>query len=132
MHSIAKHFTVGRAFGLFLSLLVAGSAYAGPSTQYWGQSSRQREQAAVTAQPTASPAAPTMACPKCQSRVVEEFSATNTSGKLAPHSTRVGMKHECVRCSGTITTIRGHTTNEMADSCPVCAQAKPTCCTAKS
>ena len=131
MNSINSRSLSGRCLGLFLSLVLAGSAYAGPSTQRADQMQRQREAGTVQA-PMAAVVAPAMACSQCQTRVIEEYSATNSSGKWAPHASVVGRAHECTSCGGAITTIRGQTTNAMAGNCTICAHAQAACCTTNS
>jgi hypothetical protein len=133
MKSIISRSTAGRSLGLLLSLFIAGTAYAGPSAQQLDQLQRQRDQNDAYA-PAAAPAASTakMACSKCTTQPVRQFSSTNSSGRLAVHSTVVGAKHSCDNCGGAMTTINGRTSKQMMDDCPVCAKANPTCCTAKS
>lgn len=125
MNSIKPYSQIGRSLGLLLALSLACSAYAGPGFQYWqstGKSIAQPSAPAVTA--------PAMGCNACNDTVVTAISATNTSGKLAPHSVTVGSKHECSMCGGAITTSGGKTTTAMTANCPVCANAKPSCCKA--
>jgi hypothetical protein len=71
---------------------------------------------------------PAMACAHCKTKVLEEFSFTNVSGKIAPHSTAIGKSHSCDGCSGVVTVARGKVTDEMKRNCPICAKAGPTCC----
>lgn len=125
--------TAGRSLGLFLSLTLAGSLYAGPNAQFLDQMQRQRDQDPAVA-PAAAPiaAAPTMACSKCKTQVVQQSSLNSLSGKLAVHSVTVGAKHSCDNCGGAITPINGKTSNQMMGYCPVCAKAAPSCCSAKS
>jgi len=125
MNSIKPYSQIGRSLGLLLVLAVAGSAYAGPGFQYWqsaGKSAAQPSKPAVTA--------PAMGCHACTDTVGTAISATNTSGKWAPHTVAVGSKHECSMCGGAITTVGSKTTTDMTANCPVCTNAKPSCCKA--
>ena len=133
MKSTNSPSNAGRSLGLFLSLVLAGSAYAGPGPQYWQQVRLQHEQSAAVA-PTVAPAAvdPKLDCSKCRTQPVQQFSSSNPSGKLSPHSATVGAEHSCKSCDGVITTIKGKTSNQMAGNCPVCAKTSPNCCNMKS
>ena len=121
-------------------VLVAGltsSAIAGPGPQFWQQQEQLRAQNAAKAKAAATVAKPAetaaMACAACKTAKVEEFSATNVSGKYAPHYTTIGSKHDCAACGGAVATVRGKTTNDMKANCPICAKAKAAgaaCCTA--
>ena len=125
MNSIKTNSQIGRSLGLLLALAVAGSAYAGPGFQYWQSAGKSTAQASTPAA-----TAPAMVCHACKDTVVTAISATNTSGKLAPHSVAVGSKHECAMCGGVITTVGGKATTNMTANCPTCANAKPSCCKA--
>ena len=128
-----SHSAAGRSLGLFLALVLAGSAYAGPGPQYWQRAQLQDEQnaaVATAAEPVA--AMPGIGCSKCTTQPVQQFSSSNSSGKLAPHATTVGAKHSCDMCGGTITTINGKTSNQMMDNCPTCAKTNPNCCSTKT
>ena len=142
-----------RTFGLGLALAISlsTSAIAGPGPQYWAQMEQIRAEnaanakaakakaapavalpaaKAVAAVPTAKPAdTPGMTCPDCKTKVLEEFSFTNVSGKIAPHSTVIGKSHSCDRCSGVITKVWGRVTDKMNRTCPICAKGGPGCCT---
>lgn len=118
--------------------LVAGftsTAIAGPGPQYWTQMEKTRAENAAKAKAAASAAkaeVATMACASCKTTMVEEFSFTNVSGKIAPHYLRIGSKSECSACGGAVVTVRGKTTDEMKSNCPICAKAKTSkaaCCT---
>jgi hypothetical protein len=133
MKSIYSLSTSGRSLGLFLLLILAGGAYAGPGPQYWQQAQLQHGQnAAVAPAAEAVAAMPGVGCSKCTTQAVQQFSSSNSSGKSLPHYTTVGTKHTCDMCGGTITTINGKTSNEMMENCPICAKTSPNCCTAKS
>jgi hypothetical protein len=129
---LAKIFGLGTVLAFALSLSL--SAFAGPGPQYWTQMAQIRaESAAKPAKPMAvvpvKPAdRPAMACPHCQTKVVEEFSFTNVSGKLAPHMTVVGKSHSCEGCSGVVTIVRGKVTDDMKVTCPICTEAGRNCC----
>lgn len=121
--------------------LVAGftaTAIAGPSPQYWQQMEILRAENAKKPQsfaPATKPAETAMPCGNCKTTKVEDFSATNISGKLAPHYTVVGAKHECATCGGAMATVRRKTTDDMTGNCPICAKAKAAgtaCCNTRS
>ena len=146
--------TIGLGSVLALAISLSTSVFAGPGPQYWAQMEQIRAENAakakavtaavvpaakpVAAVPTAKstavvPAAkpadtPAMACAHCKTKVLEEFSFTNVSGKIAPHSTVIGKSHSCDGCSGIVTVARGKVTDEMKRNCPICAKAGPTCC----
>ena len=141
---VIRTFGLGAVLALAISL--NSSAIAGPGPQYWTQMEQIRAENAakakattavalhpaktVAAVPTAKPAdTPAMACPRCKTKVLEEFSFTNVSGKIAPHSTVIGKSHSCEVCSGVITKVWGRVTDEMNRTCPICAKAGPGCCT---
>ena len=127
MNSIKSNPIAGRFLGLFFSLVLAGSAYAGPAPQFWhsvGKSAAQPVAPAIVA--------PAMACPTCQTTAVTQFSAINISGKAAPHYATVGVQHACAMCGGAIATIYGKTTNTMKAGCPICAKANLACCSTSS
>jgi hypothetical protein len=133
MKPINSRSTLGRFLGLFLLLILAGSAYAGPGPQYWQQVQLHQDQSTATTS-VAAPAntAPNAGCSKCKTQVVQQFSTNNPSGKSAPHSTTVGKKHTCDNCGGTITTINGKTSNKMMEKCPSCAKTRPNCCSTET
>ncbi len=122
MKLIRSQFTSGRSLGLFLALVLAAGAYAGPGPQFGSQPNRQPEPVAASA------VAPAMACPRCETRVIGGFSTTNPSGKWAPHAAAVGVEHVCASCRGAIATVRGRTTGGMTNDCAICAQARLSCC----
>jgi len=128
MNSIVTNSLSSRLCGLVLSLILTGSAYAGASSQQADQMQRQREDGAGQIPVAATVVAPAMACALCQTRAVTEHSTTNVSGKLAPHSMAVGMKHDCAACGGSLATIQGRITDTMAAHCAICARMQPTCC----
>lgn len=116
---------------LALTLGLGCSAFAGPGPQFWQQQEKIRAENAAkkAATPAAKPAdTPAMACPHCKTKVFEESSFTNVSGKIAPHSTVIGRRHYCDGCRGYITKVRSNVTDEMKRNCPICAKAGPTCC----
>lgn len=122
--------TLGIGTVLTLAIGIGTSAVAGPSPQYWQMMEKSRAENAVRKVASAEKAKPAaMACEKCKTSVVTEFSPTNVSGKWAPHYTPVGSKHECSACGGTIARVRGKTANDMKANCPTCAKTVPTCCT---
>ena len=142
--------TIGLGSVLALAISLSTSVFAGPGPQYWAQMEQIRAENAAKAKaakakavtaaevpaakpaaavPTAKPAdTPAMACPRCKTKVLEEFSFTNVSGKIAPHSTVIGKSHSCDGCSGVVTVTRGKVTDEMKRNCPICAKAGPNCC----
>jgi hypothetical protein len=128
---------IRNALGLGTILALAGSlgpsAFAGPGPQYWQQMQLHQDQATATTS-VAAPAktAPNAGCSKCETQVVQQFSAGNVSGKSAQHSSTVGAKHTCANCGGTITTINGKTSNQMMENCPVCGKTSPNCCMTKT
>ena len=134
---VIKTFGLGSVLALTISL--STSAFAGPGPQYWTQMEQIRAENAAKAKakttaavPVKSADTPAMACPHCKTKVLEEFSFTNVSGKIAPHSTVIGKSHSCEGCSGVVTVARGKVTDEMKRNCPICATAGPNCCTASN
>jgi hypothetical protein len=137
--------TIGLGSVLALAISLGTSAFAGPGPQYWAQMEQIRaanaakanaakaKAATAVAVPAAKPAdPPAMACAHCKTKVLEESSFTNVSGKIAPHSTVIGKSHSCDGCSGVVTVVRGKVTDEMKRNCPICAKAGPTCCSVKT
>lgn len=129
--------TAGVSVGLFASLLFSINAVAGPGPQFWAQQDAARphsnvtKQSVVSSATAAEPAAP--ACDACKTSKIEAFSGTNVSGKIAPHQTTIGTKHECAVCKGEIATVHGRTTNRMQHNCPAHAgmnAANVACCDA--
>jgi len=128
-------------WGAALTLVagLASASFAGPGPQ-WPRTNKHAGDAAKTTPVTVAPvdkiaAADAMACPSCKTTRVEQFSALNASGKLAPHYTTVGSKHECAACGGAVTTVRGQVASDMKGNCPVCAKGKvatAVCCNATS
>ncbi len=93
--------TLGIGTVLTLAIGIGTSAVAGPSPQYWQMMEKSRAENAVRKVASVEKAKPAaMACEKCKTSVVTEFSPTNVSGKWAPHYTPVGSKHECSACGG--------------------------------
>jgi len=149
---VIKTFGLGSVLALAISL--GTSAFAGPGPQYWTQMEQIRAENAAKAKaakanaatavavPAAKPAAavptskpadtPAMACAHCKTKVLEENSFFNVSGKIAPHSTVIGKSHSCDDCSGVVIVARGKVTDEMKRNCPICAKAGPTCCSVKT
>lgn len=116
---IKNAFGLGHALGLALLL---GS----PTSAQTRSESKQS-----TATPTSKPAdsRPAMMCAKCKTEAHEEFSVTKVGDEWVSRTTGVGTKHTCDACGGRITAIRGATFNAMMDYCPICAKARPNCCT---
>jgi hypothetical protein len=130
--------TFGLESVLALAITLNISAFAGPGPQYWTQMEQIRAENAVKAKakrtaavPVKSADTPAVACPHCKTKVLEEFSFTNVSGKIAPHSTVIGKSHSCEGCSGVVVAVRGKVTDEMKRNCPICATAGPNCCTTR-
>ena len=124
---------LGLGSALAFTVTFAASSFAGPGPQYWQQQDRLRAEHVAKATPltpvATAPAKPAMACPHCKTKILEESSFTNVSGKIALRSTIIGRRHYCEGCSGFITLARGKVTDEMKRNCPICAKAGPTCCT---
>lgn len=116
--------TLGLGAVLALAFGLSSSAFAGPGFDYWQRMQQQREQKYAQAS--------AMSCLKCKTEAVEQLSSADPVGKGASYFKKVGAKHDCENCGGTITTINGKTTNEMTANCPICAKANPTCCNTKS
>lgn len=118
---------------LALMIGIGSSAFAGPSPQYWQQMEKIRAENAakvktVASGKTAKPGA--MACEKCKTTAVTEYRPSQAGGKVPARFERVGTKHICDACGGSITSARGMAiTNDMKAKCPTCANAVPACCT---
>jgi len=115
---------------LALAIGLGSSAFAGPGPQYWQQMESIRaanaaKKTAVTQ--TQQPAAtPTMACPSCKTKVYEETGQPNLANKTAPRVVKVGVRHYCDGCKGTITRVSGSVSDEMHRDHAACATTS--CC----
>lgn len=125
-------------WGSILALIgFTSAAIAGPGPQFWQEQAALAKARADAAKKSAvAPAkaadTPAMSCTRCKTTKVQELS--NFAGKFPPSYRTIGSKHECAACGGTVATVRGKTTNEMKDDCPICAKAKTAdavCCNVK-
>jgi hypothetical protein len=88
----------------------AAAALAGPGPQYWNR---------PAAKPAPKPEAPKTEvpidgkCAGCKTTRIWVISDRGPSGKGAPGASVVGKKHECTRCTGSIATEKGKTTDTM-------------------
>lgn len=118
---------------LALSIGLGSSAFAGPGPTYWTQREEIRAEnakkvAAANAASTAKPAAaPAMACPSCKTKIYEEAATPSVADKTKPRVVKVGVRHYCDSCKGTITRLPGGVSNSMQHNHGACATAS--CCT---
>ena len=128
--------TIGLGSGVALAIGLSISAFAGPGPQYWTQMEQIRAEnaakakAATTAEvPAAKPAdTPAMACAHCKTTPITEYRPSDFGPRVLGHFERVGTKHSCKGCTGSITSVGGKLTDEMKRSCPICTKTGPTCC----
>lgn len=116
---------------LALAMGLGSSAFAGPGPQYWQQmeqiraaNAAKKTAAAQTQQPAAAPA---MACPSCKTKIHEEVVQPNVVDKTRPRVVKVGVRHYCDSCKGTITRVSGRVSDEMQRNHAACATTS--CCT---
>ena len=126
--------TIGLGSILVLSLGLGSSAFAALPTTFWDQREQIRAEnaakkvaAAQTHQHTDA-ATPAMACASCKTKVFEDAGLPNVVDKTKPRMVKVGVRHYCDACKGTITRVSGSVNDEMQRNHAACATAA--CCTA--
>ncbi len=116
---------------LALAIGLGSSAFAGPGPQHWQQQEQLRAanaaKKAATTQAEKPAAATAMACPSCKTKVYEETAQPNVVDKTRPRVVKVGVRHYCDSCKGTITRLPGGVNSEMQHNHGACATAS--CCT---
>jgi len=115
---------------LALAIGLGSSAFAGPGPQYWQQEKLRAENAAnkaAAAQTHPHAATPAMACPSCKDKIYEEAAQPNVIDKTRPRVVKVGVRHYCDACKGTITRVSGSVSDEMQRNHTACATTS--CCT---
>jgi len=116
---------------LALAIGLGSSAFAGPGPQYWQQMEKNRAENAAkktaAAQTHQHVAASAMACPSCKTKIHEERGLPNPADKTRPAPTKVGVRHYCDACKGTITRISGGVSDEMQRNHAACVTTS--CCT---
>jgi len=116
---------IKNAFGLG-SALVLALVLGSPAS---AQTRSESKQSTATAASKPADSRPSMVCAKCKTEAHKEFAVTKIADEWVIRTTGVGTKHTCDACGGRITSIRGETYNAMMDYCPICAKARPNCCT---
>jgi hypothetical protein len=103
MNSIKLHSVAGRSFGLLLSLVLAGSAYAGPGPQYWqslGDTST-RMTASAKSESTA-----TKSCAGSSLVGVTVTKSTWSNGRGPLQTVETNALSECNSCASTFTAMK--------------------------
>lgn len=111
MNSINSHSIAGRSLGLFLSLILAGSAYAGPGIQYWQSLGK----------PKAEPATKICTDHQVVRATVMEPVLPNGRGPL--HAVDIGPKVVCTSCAGSSTVMLPSLANGRGPLHPVAVAA---------
>ena len=115
---------------LALELLGASAALdqAGPGPQFWNRAkpvTTTQEAAAIKPGDTM-----VMVCGKCKTVAITEFTSGLPNGKGTPRWMQIGTRHECESCGGTITVVKGKTTDSMQHNCSKCGEGAAFCCSA--
>ena len=69
-----------------------------------------------------------MGCPSCKTKVHEESVQSNVVDRTKPRVVKVGVRHYCDSCKGTITKISGSVSDQMQRVHATCATIS--CCAA--
>ena len=69
-----------------------------------------------------------MVCGACKTVSLTEFKSEQTNGRPPMRWVEVGSNHECDHCGGSITTVRGKTTDTMQHNCSKCGEGAAFCC----
>jgi hypothetical protein len=109
------------AASLLATLTVIGAfataSFAGPGPQFW----RPVTKAAIAP-------AGANGCTMCKIETVREYAPVLPNGRSTPRWTEIGTTHACSGCKGTVTTVRGKTTDTMDRTSGACGQAAMKCC----
>lgn len=115
---------------LALAIGLGSPAFAALPTTFWDQREQIRAENAAkiaaatqTQQPAAAPA---MACPSCKTKIHEEVAQPNVIDKTRPRVVKVGVRHYCDSCKGTITRVSGGVSDQMQRNHAACATTS--CC----
>ena len=127
MNAPSRLFTLLGA-GSLLAISVASNSpvIAGPGPQFWNPTkpiTTAKEAAAV--KPDATMA---MVCSACKTVLVRDMRHVGPLGKGHDEWFVVGTRHECDRCGGAITVVKGKTTDAMQHNCSVCGESAAFCC----
>lgn len=130
MTRISKNI-LGLGSVLTLAVGLTSSALAGPSPQFWQQQEQIRAENAAKAR-AAAPAAkpidtPAMACPTCKTKIYVDDASPNPIDRTRPRIAKIGTRHTCASCSGTVTLLHGLVTDEMKHNHATCPTIS--CCT---
>lgn len=115
---------------LVLSIAAGASAVAGPGPQYSQQQENLRNENVQKAKVAAvkPPEGAGMACSSCKTKIYQEAALPNVADKSVPRVVKVGWRHYCGDCSGTITRFQSRMADEMARNHSLCATAAANCC----
>jgi len=123
MNSLHPHSIAGRSFGLVFSLVLAGSAYAGPGPQYW------QSRGTASAQPAISATVPAIGCPASRSIAVTTLVPSQANGRGALHAVAVGTERVCTMCGNTATVVKPSWQNGRGPLQPATVYATHECVT---
>jgi hypothetical protein len=104
MNSTNSHSTAGRLLGLFLTLVLSASAYAGPGPQYWASLGRPYVQSGTPAKQAA--LADGVVCTGSGIVAITTTMPGWPNGRGPSHAVQTGIKRECSSCSVTATVMR--------------------------
>jgi len=121
MNTINSHSIAGRSLGLVLSLVLAGSVYAGPGPQYWQSIAKPAARPAISA-PVAMPF-----CPACRTVAVTAMVPSQANGRGPLHAVQIGTERVCAMCGGTATTLKASWQNARGPSQIVTVAATHNC-----
>ena len=116
MKSMNSHQIAGRSLGLVFSLILAGSAYAGPGLQYWQALGKPVAQpvALTTQEPSA-----TKVCADSELVAVTVMQPIQRNGRGPLQEVQIGTKRECHSCATTTTVMKPSGHNARGSLLPV-------------
>ena len=119
--------TIGLAGFLAIALAIfVPAATAGPGPQYWRDLGQLRTQAQVKAIEPESTVM--MVCGACKTVKITEYKSAQANGRPPMSWMEIGSEHQCEHCGGTITVVKGKTTDEMQHNCSKCGEGAAFCC----
>jgi hypothetical protein len=124
MKSLNPHSTAGRSLGLFLSLILAGSAYAGPGIQYWQSLGKSEVNPATPTKPEGMAA---NGCAGSKLVAVTVMKASWPNGRAPLQEVQIGTKRECQSCGATATVMKSSWANGRGPLSPVQAASLHDC-----
>ena len=121
--NLKKSVAVTLLLGVFAALI-----YAGPGPEFWNRTkpvTTVKDAKAVKPGDTVA-----MVCGACKTALIRDSKHVGAPNQGNREWFTIGSKHSCDHCGGTITVVKGKTTDSMQHNCSMCGEGAAFCCAA--